>query len=611
MKYFTLLLLMCASSAIYAQQPDTVYLKSLYDRCIDFDEAQLDSLYYYADYIKSSSNQSGFNKGDVLSLRLKGIYYDLKGEYERAIDYYLQSLTAAQKIRGTGYEIAALTDLAILYSHIKQPEKAKQMYLQSAALSARRGYITSLITAYANLGAIYNQLQETDSALFFLQEGLRVGKPVEKEVDLSVIYNNMGNVYFLKKQFGLAMDYFRMDKRSHGSNPPLASLWIDYLNIADVYIEMKNYDSAHYYADSALLIARRLKSKSKESDSYALMAKLYARKGEYKAAYEYQKSWYKLDTSLVNDATNATVAGLQERYNSQKRQRDNDVLKLELERQRLYKTTSTYLLAGAVIIAILITFSLIQKRRANRKLNEVNQLIRKQNEKLLELNQEKNSLISIVSHDLCLPFATIKMWSQVIKEEANTLSLDQNKALHRIVESTKRGEELINNILDVEKAEVNQKPLCIEDFDIALLLDTIVDDFRPAADRKGIHLDYESPVAPLKIVSDKQRINRICENLISNAIKFTPNNRRVTVSLREEKECVYLGVHDEGVGIDSNELPVLFSKYSKISSQPTNGERSNGLGLSIVKRIVQELNGSITCESEKGRGSRFNVLIRK
>ncbi|MBC8032618.1 MAG: tetratricopeptide repeat protein, partial [Chitinophagaceae bacterium] len=560
---------MSISFSANAQETDTAYLKTLYDRCLDFNEEQLDSLYYYSEFIKTSSAESGFNKGDVLSLRLKGIYYDVKGEYEKSIDYYLQSLTAAQLIGGTEYEIAALTDLAILYSHIKQPEKAKQTYLQSAALSAKRGYLSSLITAYANLGAIYNQLGMADSALFFLEEGLRVGKPVEKKINLSVIYNNLGNVYFFKKQYARALEYFRQNKDGHPLNSSPAAMWVDYLNMADVFIELNQFDSAHFYADSALSIARLLNSKTKESDSYALMAKLYERKGEYKAAYQFQKSWYQLDTSLVNDATNTTVAGLQEKYNSQKRQRDNDVLKLEVGRQRLYKKATIYLLVAAVIIALLITLSLLQKHRINRKLQSVNQLILKQNEKLTELNFEKNSLISIVSHDLAIPFATIKMWSQLMVRGNRNLDEEQDKALTRIIDSTTKGEELIRNILDVEKAEVNQQPLCIEYFDIAQLLERIVDDFRLVASRKNIHLQYEAPSSPIMLVSDVQRINRICENLISNALKYTPQGRHVMVDVTDVKENIQISIQDEGVGIDREELPRLFSKYSKISSRPT------------------------------------------
>src|SRR5262245_52098474 len=118
-------------------QVDTAQLKSLYDRCLDFSEDKIDSIRYYANYIAKEANRLNFIKGDVLSLRLHGIYEDLSNNYEKAIGYYLQSLEAARKIRAPEYEMVALSDLAIAYFAIREPEKAKAFYLQSAALSAQ------------------------------------------------------------------------------------------------------------------------------------------------------------------------------------------------------------------------------------------------------------------------------------------------------------------------------------------------------------------------------------------------------------------------------------------------------------------------------------------
>lgn len=606
-----LVILACISLHASAQHVDTNYLKSLYDRCLDFEEGEADSLHYYAGFIASQSRKLNFINGDVLSLRLKGLFYDLKGEYSTAIDYYLQSLTAAQRIKRVEYEIAALSDVAILYSHIKQPHKAKEMYQQTASLSEKQGYLESLITSYCNLGAIYNQLNMPDSARFFLMRGLSVGKPLEHVFDLSTLYNNLGNVHFRKKEYASALDLFKLNSIKHKKDTSHASLWVDFLNIADVFIEMKKFDSAHWYAAEALKMARHVGSKSKESDSYALLAKLHERMGEYRQAYEYQRRWYELDTSLVNEQTNNTIAELQEKYNLQKKQRENDLLQLEVSRQKLYKRATTYMALAAVIIALLIAVSLIQKRRSNRKLQAINLLITRQNTRLTELNNEKNSLISIVSHDLGTPFCSIRMWGQVLQAEDNTMNPDQRKALSRIMDSVNKGEALIKNVLDVEKAEISQYSLKLENFDLSVLIDDIIDEFRPMAWKKNINLQYDAPFNPLFIISDKQLVSRIFENLISNAIKFTHSDKSVWVNVSEEKDTVSIRVIDEGVGIAHEELPLLFSKYSKISSRPTDGEKSNGLGLSIVKRIVQELNGSIFCESEEGKGSVFTVVLKK
>lgn len=594
-----------------AQTVDTNSLKSLYDRCLDFSEEKLDSLHHYADYILEQSKKIGFVKGDVLSLRLKGIHQELSNDYSKAIDFYLQSLDAARKINGAEYESAALSDLAIVYAKTHQPDKAKEVYLQSLALSKKSGEISGLVTSYINLGVIYNQLNLQDSALYFLQEGLHIGKPYESQLDLSTLYNNLGDVYFRKKQYSVALKYFNQNKARHVVDNNTADLWVDYLNIGHVYLELKKYDSAKWYADTALQIAKELSSRSKEADSYALMAKYHAAKGDYEKAFQFQEKWYTIDTSLVNNETNSTIAALQEQYNAQKREQDYKLLKAVADQSDLQKRIITLIAMAVAIIAILIGISLVQKRVANKKLEEKNSLITRQNEKLAELNYEKNSLISIVSHDLASPFAAIKMWSNILKDGQENFDADQKKAVDRISSATLKGEEMIHNILDVEKAETNQHKLDLQQFDLKVFVENIINDFKPAANGKKIDLHFETLQNHVFIVSDKHLVTRICENLLSNALKYTAPGKNVWVSLANENDAVRIQFKDEGVGIDADELPHLFSKYSKISSKPTAGEASTGLGLSIVKRIVQELNGTVFCESEPGRGSLFTVILKK
>jgi signal transduction histidine kinase len=575
------------------------------------DESQADSVAFYADFIFKEARNIHFDKGDVLSIRLRGIAEDLKGNYEKALVYYLQSLEAAKKLHDNNYELSALNDLAYIYVNTKQPVKAKEMYIACARLAAKSGNVRSIVNSYVNLGGIYNLLEEPDSSLYFLNQGLAIAKTYEKTVDASSLYNNIGNVYFKKKEYSKALPYFQRNYAYHLAVSDLSDTWLDELNLADVFIELKRFDSAYRYAQASLVIARDLQAKSKEADSYAIFSKLYSRKNDYKNAYEYQKKWYEIDTSLVNEGTNRTIANLQERFNAKQREQDNKLLQAQVEKAYLRNRTITYLAIAAAIIALLIAISLIQKRMANKRLKEQNDLIKRQNEKLAELNYEKNSLISIVSHDLGTPFAAIKMWSQVLQSDNGNLNEEQRKAADRIYQSTTKGEALIRTILDVEKAETNQHKVQLENFDLKVFVENIVGDFKPAASGKNINLEFETPDKHVYLVSDKHLVGRICENLFSNAIKFTPPGKNVWVSLSEGNDAVNIKVKDEGIGIERDELPHLFSKYSKISSKPTNGESSTGLGLSIVKRIVQELNGSVFCESQPGKGSLFTIVLRK
>ncbi|MEP6749201.1 MAG: tetratricopeptide repeat-containing sensor histidine kinase [Bacteroidota bacterium] len=611
MKYFCLLFITFFSLSARPQQADTNYLKALYDRCIDFDESKADSLIICANIISSEAAKLHYDRGEVLSSRLRGISEDLKGEYDKAIVYYFQSLEAARKLHALNYEIAALTDLAYVYVNTKQPHRAKDMYMESARLSEKEKDISSMITAYLNLGAIYNQLKQEDSALFYLNKGLAIAKPLAEKINISSFYSNMGNVYYEKKDYAQALSYFRECYGIHTANGDDAGLWIDKLNITDVFIELKKYDSAFVYATQSLDLAKKLNAKSKEADSYSMLSKLYSRKGDYKNAYEFQLKWYNIDTSLVNTGTNEAIAGLQERFNAKQREQDNRLLQAQVEKAKFRNKAITLLALAAGIIAVIIALLLLQKRKANAKLQYQNDFINRQNEKLAELNYEKNSLISIVSHDLSTPFAAIKMWLNILNDDTSNLTPDQKKAVERIQQSAGKGEILIRSILDVEKAETNQHKLVLENFDLKVFVESIVIDFKPAASGKNIQLHFETADKHIYLVSDKQMVSRICENLFSNAIKYSPPGKNVWISLADANDAVNIKVKDEGAGINQEELPNLFSKYSKISTIPTAGEASTGLGLSIVKRIVEELNGIVFCESEVGKGSLFTVVLKK
>jgi signal transduction histidine kinase len=607
--YLTVILFACLHSA--RSQADTTYLKALYDRCLDFNEDKADSVFYYAEFIDRTARALKFEKGDVLSLRLKGYYQELRDNYEEAIAFHLQALEAARKIKGVEYEISSLSDLAIVYTEIKNPVKAKEFYVQCAALVAKKGDISSIVSTYANLGVIYNHLGMYDSALYVLNEGLRVAKPVESKLDLSSLYNNLGNVYFRKQQYDRAFFYFQNNYNKHIGESNLADWWIDNLNIADVFIEQKKFDSAQKYAEKALRLAIQLDSRSKESDSYSLLAKLNERKGNYRQAYIFLKKWYTLDTAIVNVDTYKTIAELQERFHARDREAQNKLLQIEIERQKAWSRELTTIAVALAISGTLAAIAFFTKRNSNRRLKATNELIVKQNEKLEELHYEKNSLIGIVSHDLSTPFATIKMWGQLLKSGEENLDEEQKKAVQRILQASEYGDQFIRSILDVEKADIGAHKIHLENFNLNQFVLELVENFRAVSEKKDIRVHVEMPGSSIFLMSDKQLVGRIISNLLSNAIKYTPTGKNIWLGISEENSSITISVKDEGVGIRQEELPFLFSKYSKLSSKPTDGEPSTGLGLSIVKKLTEELNGRIYCESQPGSGSVFYVVMAK
>jgi signal transduction histidine kinase len=580
-------------------------------------EARADSIEYYAQYIGHVYDTEHWPEAKVMSLRLYGYYNENKANFPKAIDYYLQALEAARSSGYIEHQTLILADLAKVYtSDMKQPAKAKEIYQECVRLNRRLGDVHSLLDSYMNLGAIYNRLGLYDSALILLKEGLRIGKPLEEkgEDDLTVLYNNLGNTYYALKKYAQSITYFREnydhDMASHSPSRQ-ADVWLDVLNMADSYSEEGAFDSATKYADLALQLATELNSKSKQSDSYQILAQLYQLRGDFKKAWEFQRDWYNLDTALVNADTYKATAELQEKYQARERENEKLVLQAEVTQQKFHSRIMLLMSISLLLIAIAAAMAFIVKRRANRTLQSTNEQIIRQNERLSELNYEKNSLISIVSHDLSTPFASIGMWQQLLLNEKDNLTDGQRKALERIAQATRYGENLIRHILDVEKAQTNQHKVQLENLDLRIFAESRLDNFMPVAASKNISLHLECPNRSIYFLSDAQLLGRMLDNLLSNAIKYTGSGKNVWMSVSDDKDAVSIKVRDEGVGILPDEMPHLFSKYSKLSSQPTNGEASTGLGLAIVKRICEELNGQISCESAVGEGSVFTLVLKK
>ncbi|HEU4609878.1 MAG TPA: tetratricopeptide repeat protein, partial [Chitinophagaceae bacterium] len=483
-KILTLLLLLPAMFA--AAQIDTATLRQYYDRAIDFSADKTDSMLYYARLLDKASVEQHFTRGKVLASRLKGLAADMRGDYDLAITWYLQSLEEARRLGEARYIITALSDLAILYDQIKQPEKSMQYYLESLPLLRQLNEISMLLPAYNNLAVIYSHLGNYDSALLLLQESLDYRNKMSEQVDFSSTLNNLGTIYFRKGDFKKALQYFKENYAAHQQSDDVDKLWLDHLNLADNYSELKQLDSAEIHANMALEDALRLNSKSKEADSYSIMAKVQERKGNYKQAFRYLKKWYTLDSTLINIETSKTIAALQEKYNAKQRDEENKILLAGIEKEKIQNQNITLIAFTLGSIAILSVLAFMAIRNANKKLKLANQALNKQKENLAELNEEKNALIGIVSHDLHSPFAGIEVWCRLLESEKQRLSDEQIKALERIREAGTYGQNLINRILDVERETGANASLQITAVNMNELLQDMANQYEAMAAQKQI-----------------------------------------------------------------------------------------------------------------------------
>jgi len=252
--------------------------------------------------------------------------------------------------------------------------------------------------------------------------------------------------------------------------------------------------------------------------------------------------------------------------------------------------------------------SLIQ---ANKNIKEKNELIEKQNQQLLSINEEKNNLMRILAHDLRNPLSTAMSMVELVRFEKENLSAEQYQASEIIWRGLNRMNEMIRKILDVKAAESQKILLDWDQVNVNETLASLEESFRINASHKKIKMIINTEIEEPYIKVDRNYFNQIIENLVSNAIKFSPGNSRVYLNVCEADDMIRIVVKDQGPGIPPAEMSQLFKKFHKLSTKPTNGEESIGLGLSIVKKYVEVMNGKVWCESQVGVGTSFFIEFKR
>ncbi len=233
--------------------------------------------------------------------------------------------------------------------------------------------------------------------------------------------------------------------------------------------------------------------------------------------------------------------------------------------------------------------------------------LQRANEELRDVNKLKSDLLSIAAHDLKNPLSAIIGFAEIMLEEF-PLDSSEYKMAKMIHDSSIIMLKLITDILDSAVVEGTNLKLKTETVDIAEIVERLVVENSHAANKKQqeiiftVDKDYE-------IEADPRWIREAIDNLISNAIKYSPKNKKIFISVVGYQNNIQIRIKDEGPGLTADDMKNLFNKFQRLSAKPTGGESSTGLGLSIVKEIVNLHNGKIWAESELGNGSTFIIEL--
>jgi PAS domain S-box-containing protein len=247
------------------------------------------------------------------------------------------------------------------------------------------------------------------------------------------------------------------------------------------------------------------------------------------------------------------------------------------------------------------------RKATEQKLDEARELERAQNEQLRELDVMKDEFIALVSHELRTPLTAIQGYTELVLDgTTGELNDDQRAALASVDRNSARLFRLINDLLFVAQVNAGKMNVAIEDVDLVEVAAEAIADARPRAEAAEVALEFECTLTPT-VRADRVRLAQVFDNLISNAIKFTPPGGRVGLSISMVGEDAMIVVADSGMGITPEDQQRLFTRFFRTKAAAK--IQGTGLGLSITKAILDAHHGSISVESEIGHGTRFTVTV--
>jgi signal transduction histidine kinase len=248
------------------------------------------------------------------------------------------------------------------------------------------------------------------------------------------------------------------------------------------------------------------------------------------------------------------------------------------------------------------------ERSARAEAESIQRLLTEQNERLRELDRMKDEFVSLVSHELRTPLTSIRGYLELLLDDERELTPEQQRFLGIIDRNSRRLLDLVGDLLFLAQVDAGKLAIETEEVDLEHLVRDCIETSTPLAESREITLVAATTALPT-LVGDRARLSQVLDNLVSNALKFTPAGGRVTVVLQAEGDHAVLEVLDNGIGVPAAEQPELFKRFFRSSRASEDAVPGTGLGLAITKTIVERHGGRIAIQSEENKGTAVRVEL--
>lgn len=518
------------------------------------------------------------------------------GDYESAIQYELEALDLYEGALDAN--TASIYDrLGKIYNAQEDFTTAKQYLLKAKSIYAMKDYDIGIARVGLNLSKTLVGLNELDSARSVISGSISTFESVDDQVNLSYAYRSLALIEKIDGRCELSSSYLLNTVEILESKKKYAALSQAQLELAELAKDCRSAQSYTYQAaSSAYELSLSTGDVLTRQKAAKILSDYYKKLGDTEQALKYNEEYITAYQAIYNHQNQQAVVREQARFEVQladERRRGAELAnQLLTTRNKLLN----YIIWGVVGFLLLLTYLLWKIMKSRTKLVEQNTLIQNQNDKLITLNQIKNQLFGIISHDLRSPFSAIQTVPDQLRAK---LAVGDKEGTNNIIQELENRSKsfgaLLHNLLQwsliqMDRKRVRKEKIYVEDE----ILDAI-DLYRSLAQAKGVEIRYRD-IPELYALGDPDGFQTVIRNVLHNAIKYTPKQTVITLSAHREKDQILLTIRDQGIGMSEEQIvKVLAGGVS--SKKGTSGEKGTGLGMTVIQDIIKDNGGALNISS--------------
>jgi len=601
--------------SIQKEQNDSLKCELLLDASEYYKFQNVDTLLLIADHLIKTAEKIKSNRFLETGYSIKSLGLKFKGDFSMATGFAQKALEINSRSENKINRAKILLNYADLLRQQKQYDVCEKYHREGIGIAKTEKDSALLARYYINTGLMFADMNKLDSAFHFYNQGISITdkfKDLRKigitaRLNLSALASKQKNY---KEMIRLAHEVYKYGVQENDAD----HISLGAINVANGYVNLENYDKALEYCRYAEEAAIKYKSPQNLLFTLGTLSDIYAAKGDYKSALEKALSYIGLKDSLRTALYDQNLMEMTTKYELKEKENLLTQHQLTIQKQSSRQRLIIWLSAILILTGVLIFLYLKNRQDLQRKTAEVEaekaqlqaQLEHAEVERLQEIDKLRSIFFANISHEFRTPLTLILNPTEQLLD--NSIKTEDKKYLNIIYRNASRLLELVNQLLDISKLESGKTTLQAGRFDIKQFCLTLCGLFESLAAQKGIDFGIKVPEQEISGYFDKDVIEKIVVNLLSNAFKFTPSGGEISVSVAQKgKHEVEISIRDTGIGISQEQLAHLFERFMSFSGSDI--QNNSGIGLSLVKELVELHKGDIKVESEIGVGSVFTVSI--